>query len=580
MTRRGLTILLFAVAVTALATPVLAQTISLTATPTSLKFTYQAGAALPSAQTLSIRAAGGTPTFNVTVTDPANPLQIPLWLTVTPESGKTPASLSVRVNPTGMAVGVYGAVISVQVPGGPLAAVPVSLTVSQPLPTLNLSKNMISITAPPLTATDTVTLTTTAGPVSFTASAAGVSWLSVSPVNGYALPGAPITLTLSVDASLLSPQAAPYVGKITVVASGVAPANRSQTITVNLTVNSAPPTITAALWPNTAQVGSPATTVTIRGAGFYKATTVKVTPQGSTTATTVNPTVLSGTAMMAVIPASLLNTAQVLNVVASNPSGDSPPATFTVSSTPVVQAAVNLASYAVGPVSPGGLITLFGGGIGPITDAFMADADANGFVDTTLNGITVMIDGKDAPMIYVSHDQISVQVPYEVTTGTGKTINVTNGGTVATGTVDIAAASPGIFTLDTSGIGQAAALNYVAATATYTINSANNPAKIGDTVILYITGEGDFATTITPRTGLLIPPTLTPLPQLNPLPTVTIGGATATVAYAGPFVGSILGIAQLNVVVPSGSTTGPAVPVSVTIGGASTQSGVTLSIHP
>jgi uncharacterized protein (TIGR03437 family) len=580
MTRRGLTIRFLAVAVPALATPVLAQTISLTAAPTSLKFTYQAGAALPSAQTLSIRATGGTPTFNVTVTDPANPAQTPLWLTVTPESGKTPASLSVRVNPTGMAVGVYGAVINVQVPGGPLAAVPVSLTVSQPLPTLNLSKTTVSITAPPLTATDTVTLTTTAGPVSFTASAAGVSWLSISPVSGYVLPGAPITLTLSVDASLLSPQTTPYVGKVTVVASGVLPANRSQTITVNLTVNSAPPTITAALWPNSAQVGSPATTVTIRGTGFYKATTVKITPQGSTTATTVTPTVLSGTAMMAVIPASLLNTAQVLNVVASNPGGDSSPATFTVSSTPVVQAAVNLASYAVGPVSPGELITLFGEGIGPITDAFMADADADGFVDTSLNGISVTIDGKDAPMIYVSHDQISVQVPYEVTTGTGKTINVTNGATVATGTVDIAAASPGIFTLDTSGIGQAAALNYVASTATYTINSANNPARIGDTVILYITGEGDFATSLTPRTGLLIPPTLTPLPQLNPLPVVTIGGANASVAYAGPFVGSILGITQLNVVVPSGSTTGPAVPVSVTIGGATTQSGVTLSIHP
>jgi uncharacterized protein (TIGR03437 family) len=52
------------------------------------------------------------------------------------------------------------------------------------------------------------------------------------------------------------------------------------------------------------------------------------------------------------------------------------------------------------------------------------------------------------------------------------------------------------------------------------------------------------------------------------------------VAYAGPIVGSIMGVLQINVVVPVGSTTGTQVPVSVTIGGNQTQANITLAIHP
>ena len=82
------------------------------------------------------------------------------------------------------------------------------------------------------------------------------------------------------------------------------------------------------------------------------------------------------------------------------------------------------------------------------------------------------------------------------------------------------------------------------------------------------------------NTGYIIPSSLKVLPEVNPLPTVTIGGANATVNYAGPVVGSILGLLQMNVVIPTGSTTGATVPVVVTIGGNTTQANVTLAVHP
>jgi uncharacterized protein (TIGR03437 family) len=67
---------------------------------------------------------------------------------------------------------------------------------------------------------------------------------------------------------------------------------------------------------------------------------------------------------------------------------------------------------------------------------------------------------------------------------------------------------------------------------------------------------------------------------VNPLPTVTIGGAAAVVAYAGPLPGSIIGLLQINATVPVGATTGAAVPVVVTIGGVATQANATIAIHP
>src|SRR5439155_22867947 len=101
--------------------------------------------------------------------------------------------------------------------------------------------------------------------------------------------------------------------------------------------------------------------------------------------------------------------------------------------------------------------------------------------------------------------QISAQVPYGVALGTGKTIVVSNGANPsANGTIDIAATGPGIFTLDGSGGGQAAAINTSAAGAV-TINSTGSAAKVGDAISLYLTGEGFYTNTPTPVDGYVIP---------------------------------------------------------------------------
>ena len=110
------------------------------------------------------------------------------------------------------------------------------------------------------------------------------------------------------------------------------------------------------------------------------------------------------------------------------------------------------------------------------------------------------------------------------------------------------------------------------------VNSSTSLALVGDVIVFYLTGEGIYDLTDVPPDGYVVPVAENPLPQMSPLPSVIIGGVAATVQYAGVVPGGLLGLFQINVVVPAGTTTGNLVPVSITIGGVSTQVGATVAI--
>ncbi len=550
--------------------------------PTNVNFTYVQGAALPAAQKVAVKTGSGTPVYSTAIV-PTGATGSALWLTATPDTGVLPANVNFRVNPTGLETGTYTAAVGFTAVG---VAAPgttnVTLLVTAPPPTLTASvpalnfTTVLGVSTPP--AAQTLQLSTSGSPISYTASLGTAIWLTVAPANGLILPGAPITLTVMADPTTLAPAAlsSPYKAKITITATGAA--NKTQTIPVTFTVIYQTPTLSS-IWPPNALVGGPATTVTIRGTNFASATVAKVlgTPNVALKTTYYSPTVIS-----AVIPAPQLVAGTPLTIIATNPApgGDSA-STVTLTFGQSVDAAVNAASYAPG-ASPGDLITLFGQNIGPPIPASLTET-VPGIVDTTLGGFTVTIDGIAAPMIYASQNQISVQVPYGVSIGAAKPIVVTNGSITANGTVDTALTSPGIFTVDSSGTGQAAALNQNG-----TFNSASNAEKIGRVVTFYLTGEGDYSATPPSTNGFVMTTAAlaalwpsqpaSPYP-MNPPPTVTIGGNPATVQYAGPFVGGLLGILQLNVTIPAGAT-GPAVPILVTIGGQTTQAGVTIATKP
>ncbi len=556
-----------------------APVVTITASPAFLNFTYQSGATtLPKAQKVAAKASSGNPVFTTTI--PATDF----WLTVSLDGGTLPASLSVNVNPTGLEEGAYASSVTVTVVNAPPAVVVVNLNVTFPPATLTVNPATLAFAGPQgLLAPQIVTLSTDSAPISYTV-ASGAPWMTVSAKVGIVFPGQQDAITVTVDATLLTPSAVPYVGKLTVVASGAPVTTKSQSVAVSVTVASSPPSILS-IWPPSLPLNGPAQVITIRGANFYAATLAALQP--GATPTTLATTVISGSALQAVVPAAMLTAVGSLSVIVENPApgGSSPVTSEPVVSAPIITGLFSAASYASAAVSPGELVTIFGTNIGPATPSALLIV--NGYVSTTLSNVTVTIAGVPAPILYVSVNQVTVQIPYEVGVGAGQAVVLTNGVfPAANSTVNIAATAPGIFTADGSGAGQAAAINTSAATGAVTLNSATNPAKVGDTVTFYLTGEGGYDISALlaggSPTGFLVPATPASLPQMPTIPTVQIGGVDATpgVSYAGVVPGSITGVLQINVPVPTGASTGAVVPVAISIAGNSTQTGITINVHP
>jgi uncharacterized protein (TIGR03437 family) len=254
-----------------------------------------------------------------------------------------------------------------------------------------------------------------------------------------------------------------------------------------------------------------------------------------------------------------------------------------------INSVANAASYGL-PLAPGQIVVLYGTGLGP-SQLVAATVGSDGLYHTQLAGTTVSFNGTPAPMIYTSSTQVAAIVPYAITPICGVptsevTVTVTYQGqssaTIEVFTTLNSFSAPGLFTLDSTGQGQAAAINQD----NVTVNTAATPAKVGDVISLFATGEGQ--TTPAGVDGKLA---ASPYPKPNSSVSVTIGGVPAQVLYAGGAPGEVAGLMQVNVQIPSGIQTGNAVPVVLqtvsscsiaghlpaTYGGSS-QAGVTIAV--
>ena len=237
---------------------------------------------------------------------------------------------------------------------------------------------------------------------------------------------------------------------------------------------------------------------------------------------------------------------------------------------PVIAAVKSAASYDASGVSPGEIVAIFGQGLGPASLTPL-QIDSNGTLSGSIGGVQVFFNGYAAPLIYARAGQLGAIVPYEVAGQSSVNLAVVyQGNASAPFPVAVAAAIPGIFTNDSSGQGQGAILNYP----DYSRNGPANPAPRGQYVFIYGTGE-----------GLTTPPGVdgrisgTPLPSVILNCTATIGGETAAVNYCGEAPGSTAGLVQVNAMIPESVSPGGAVPVTITIGGVTSQTGVTLAVR-
>jgi uncharacterized protein (TIGR03437 family) len=239
---------------------------------------------------------------------------------------------------------------------------------------------------------------------------------------------------------------------------------------------------------------------------------------------------------------------------------------------------VNSGSYTAQGVAPGALVSIFG------TNLAGSTSSGNTIpLPTALSDVTsVTFNSIPAGLYFVSSGQINAQLPLTVPTGTVDIVVNRSSGASAPQSVNVVPASPGIFTTNAQGTGQAFAYDNstgdLAAPAGEPIgifHTAPISVSSGHALILACTGLGSVIPAIdnyvAASDGILRNTVLTPV--------VTIGGVTAQFVYSvlsPQFVSEY----QIGVVPDPATPTGNAVPLQIQIGGVTTTDQVTIAVAP
>jgi len=311
---------------------------TLSTSPASLSFSYQIGGSTPSAQPVSVTSSGNAVSFTAAAST--------TWLGVTPSSGSTGSSVSVSVNPSGLAAGTYSGSVTITSSGASNSpkSIPVTLTVTSATSgnsSFAITPGSLSFSYSPgstASGSQNLSVASTGTALSFTAAASGGAWLSVSPASGST------SATLKVSVSAAGMTAGTYNGSITVTSSGAA--NSPQTIPVKLVITSTTGSGRLRVFPSHAvyfdyqsgQASPGAKNVRVTSSGsplsftadLHGATWLSLTPSGGTTPATLSvsadPTGLASGTYTATIQLTAqggrgLNVPVVLRVVSSNDGG-------------------------------------------------------------------------------------------------------------------------------------------------------------------------------------------------------------------------------------------------------------------
>ncbi len=221
---------------------------------------------------------------------------------------------------------------------------------------------------------------------------------------------------------------------------------------------------------------------------------------------------------------------------------------------------VNAANFApiTNSLAPNEIISLFGTGLANVTLAATSLP-----LPGNLGAVQVTVNGRTAPLFFVSPGQINALVP-SVTVEKYAKIQVINGASSNVVTVYTNNTAPGAFTLTASGVGPVAALH-----ANFTLVNSANPAKPGETILLFVAGLG----TVTPAVpdGFAAPST--PLSTVtDPNLQVFFGSVQGAITFAGLAPG-FAGLYQINVTIPAGTPAGDQL-VSIDNGDAAHQQAV------
>lgn len=201
-------------------------------------------------------------------------------------------------------------------------------------------------------------------------------------------------------------------------------------------------------------------------------------------------------------------------------------------------------------VAPGSWIEIYGTNLAPGARPW-GIADFNGSnAPTSLDSVSVTVGGQSAFVDYISADQVNVQVPLDVNTGTQPLIVKTAFGSSAAYNLKLGPA-PGLYAPPFFSVGGKQYAGALFPNGTWVLPTGavsgftSQPAVPGDIITLY--GVGFGAVTANVPAGQLAPNEQT---MLTVPVQVMFGTTSATLQYQGLSPGSV-GLYQFNVVVPN-----------------------------
>jgi uncharacterized protein (TIGR03437 family) len=189
--------------------------------------------------------------------------------------------------------------------------------------------------------------------------------------------------------------------------------------------------------------------------------------------------------------------------------------------------------------SPGGICSIYGFYLA-VTAA--QNTDPKG-LPLALAGNQVLINGKAAPLFYVSPSQINFLMTMEATTPTASMQVVSNSLSSGVVGIPVAPVGPGIY--QSSGMMIAQDVNY------QVVGTPANPVVAGSAIVMYVTGLGQTDCGL--GTGQFAPGDR--LCQVQVPVTVSFGGVAGQVLFAGLAPG-FAGLYQIDVFVPGGLSSG------------------------
>jgi uncharacterized protein (TIGR03437 family) len=219
-------------------------------------------------------------------------------------------------------------------------------------------------------------------------------------------------------------------------------------------------------------------------------------------------------------------------------------------------------------ITPGDWVSIYGTNLATVTGGILP-GDINGItLPTTLNSVSVTVDGLPATVSYTSSGQVNIEIPDDTTIGSVPVVLTNDGVSSAPFPIPMAATSASLF-----GYYSGTSFLAVAQHLDYSLVTSTAPAAVGETIILYADGLGATNPPVTPGT------LYSGAAPLVDTATISIGGVPGTVSFAG-LIGA--GLYQLNIVVPQVAAGNRPVVVTLTSGGATvdmTQSGVVLPVQ-